>query len=536
MQLERRISRVNLLLLSIGSIIGSGWLFGSLYSAQIAGPGAILSWIIGGVLIMFLALPFAELCTLLPISGGSVAYMTISHGKISGAIFAWISWLWTVIVPPIEAQAIIQYSSGYFPSLFDSATQQLSGTGFLTALAIMLVFTLINIVGVKFMAETNKFIVFWKLIIPVTVAILLLSFNPHFENLHALEGGFMPYGAKGILNAISVGGISMSFFGFQTVFFLAGETQEPRKAIPFALFGSLVFCVALYLILQLGFLVALPADSLVGGWSKLTFSGDAGPFAGLLLGLGFAFMTKVLYFDAVLSPFGTGVGYVAGSSRILYGMSLQKDAPSVLSRLNRFRIPWVTLVVNFVLGMSFFLPFSGWQAMVAFLSAAIVLSLACGPICFPLFRKHLSDKTRPYALPFGNAFSFLSFYICNLLLQWTGWNTIWKLNLVVGFGIVFVVAKNLISKQKKDHQGFNEDLCLKNFLWFPLYLACASVVSYVGDMGGGLGYVSTAWNFPLVLAYSIFIYWVALKSSLDEKRLRANYDGIVKQHNLTTSF
>ncbi|MBX9840007.1 MAG: amino acid permease, partial [Silvanigrellaceae bacterium] len=70
MQLKRNISKTSLLFLSIGSIVGSGWLFGSFYTAQTAGPAAILSWILGGICVGIIALTFAELSTMLPLSGG----------------------------------------------------------------------------------------------------------------------------------------------------------------------------------------------------------------------------------------------------------------------------------------------------------------------------------------------------------------------------------------------------------------------------------------------------------------------------------
>ena len=525
MQLKRNISKTSLLFLSIGSIVGSGWLFGSFYTAQTAGPAAIISWILGGLCVGMIALIFAELSTMLPLSGGSTAYSLISHGKMTGAIFAWITWLWTMVVAPIEVQAVLQYASNYIPNISEKvgASQILTGKGLFLATILMAILSIINVIGVKVMAETNKFVVIWKLIIPVGVAILLLTSKIHPSNL--TSAGFAPFGFNGILSSIAVGGVSFSFFGFQTAIFLAGEAKNPQKSIPFALFGSILASMTLYAVLQLGFILSVEPSSISAGWDKISFSGDSGPLAGIFIGLGFAFMVKVLYFDAILSPFGTAVGFVASSSRILYSMSLQGDAPKSFSKVNRFSIPWVAIVVNFIIGMLFFLPFSGWQSMIAFLSAAIVLSLACGPICLPIFRKKLSNLERPFKLPYANFLSFLAFYVCNLMLQWTGWETVWKLEVAVFLGIIIFVSSHLLNKNTR-----NEKLHLKSFIWLVVYLILSGVISYLGTYNGGIGKISMKMDFMVVALSSLIVFILAQKTALDDNQSKKIYNKLIRDH------
>lgn len=525
MQLKRNISKTSLLFLSIGSIVGSGWLFGSFYTAQTAGPAAIIAWMLGGLCVGIIALTFAELSTMLPLSGGSTAYSLISHGKMTGAIFSWITWLWTMVVAPIEVQAVLQYASNYIPNISHKVNsfETLTGTGLLLATALMALLSIINVIGVKIMAETNNFIVVWKLIIPVGVAILLLTTKTHPSNL--ISSGFAPFGFTGILSSIAVGGVSFSFFGFQTAIFLAGEAKNPQKSIPYALFGSIFASMILYAILQLGFILSVDPTSIALGWDKIRFTGDAGPFAGIFIGLGFAFMVKVLYFDAILSPLGTAVGYVASSSRILYSMSLQSDAPKSFSKVNRFSIPWIAIIANFIIGMLFFLPFSGWQSMIAFLSAAIVLSLACGPICLPIFRKKLPNVERPFKLPYSNVISFIAFYVCNLMLQWTGWNTVWKLEIAVSLGIIIFICSHFLNKKNK-----HEKLHLKSFTWLILYLILSGIISYLGTFGGGVGKISMQMDFVVVAISSLIIYIFAQKTALNDKESKEIYDKLIHEH------
>lgn len=509
MTLKREISRTNMLLLSIGSIVGSGWLFGSFYTAQIAGPSAILSWILGAFFISLIGLTLAEISTMLPFSGGSVTFATLSHGKITGAVFAWITWLWSMAVAPIEVQAVIQYSSNYLPHLLYPESSVLTPKGLFFAGILMLLLSALNMIGVKLMAEANRFIVFWKLVIPVIITAVLIGYKPHFSNL-VLHGGFAPYGIGGILSGISNGGVAMSFFGFQTSIFLAGEAENPQKSIPFALFGSLFFCMVLYAALQFGFVVSVdPASLSSGGWKDIYFQGAAGPFAGILIGLGVFWAAKILYFDAVLSPLGTGLGYVAASSRILYSMALQKDAPAFLSKTNRFSIPWVAILINFVFGMFLFLPFGGWQAMASFLSAAIVLSLVPGPICLPIFRKKFAQLKRPFVLPFHNLISFVAFYICTLLLHWCGWETIKKLDIAIAAGVFIFMTIHLFDLNRP-----RQTLHLKSSIWFFLYLIVSAVCSYCGEFGGGIALISMKSDFILLFFASAFLFWLAQKTTV----------------------
>jgi amino acid transporter len=318
-------------------------------------------------------------------------------------------------------------------------------------------------------------------------------------------GGFMPYGLDGIVGALSHGAIIFSFVGFQAIIFLGKEADNPQKSIPRALFGGLAFATLLYIFLQTSFIMAIPEAALSNGWKNLTFVGDAGPFAGLFIGLGLAWMVYVLNANAIISPTGTGNAYVAAASRILYSMGLQNDAPQWIVKLNRQKIPHVALIVNFVIGMLFFLPFGGWQSMVAFLSSAIVLTLASAPLCLPIFRKIHPDLHRPFKVPAVHFSCFIAFYVCNLLLFWAGWETLSKLYIVIIAGVVVYAVSYVFKWMPR-----SDNLALKSFLWFPAYLLFSGLLSYYKpDVYIGFAYVA---------AYSIVIYVWAQYSAISIKQ------------------
>ena len=114
---SRRISPFLLFMLSMNGIIGSGWLFAPMYAAKIAGPAAIISWLIGGIAAILIALTFAELSTMLPVAGGTAHIPQLSHGAFASFLLSWIAWITSLMLAPIEVQAVLQYSSLFFPSL-----------------------------------------------------------------------------------------------------------------------------------------------------------------------------------------------------------------------------------------------------------------------------------------------------------------------------------------------------------------------------------------------------------------------------------
>ena len=111
--IRRDVGPMALMFTGLGSIIGSGWLFGAWNAAKLAGPGAIWAWVLGAAIIMTIALTYAELGAMFPESGGMVRYGHYSHGSLVGFIAGWANWIAIVSVIPVEAEASVQYMSGW---------------------------------------------------------------------------------------------------------------------------------------------------------------------------------------------------------------------------------------------------------------------------------------------------------------------------------------------------------------------------------------------------------------------------------------
>ncbi len=472
--LKRDISTTNILIASAGGMIGSGWLFSPFISAQIAGSNALISWIIAGIFMLFIALPLCELGTMFPTSGGMTNYPTYTHGKEVGFLFAWTSWLSYVVMTPIEIQAILQYSSHFFPALIipHSSTFTLSGYGYLLAIFIMSFVVVLNSYGIKLLTECNKYASLLKFILPSIAIVTLLNYSPHFDNLQIALSQKKDW--QEIFSALSVGGIAFAFTGFQNGLMLAGEVKNPQRNIPIAILGAVFIGFILYFLLQLSFIVAIPAKYLMQGWQHLSYPGDSGPLVGLTLLLGLGFVATLLMIDAIISPFGTTLVYTAATSRILYGMALNQHLPKLFLKENRHNIPYVTLYANLIVGLLSFLPFPSWQKLVAFLSSASILSYCIGPICLLAMRQLAPTLPRPFKLSAHTFFCYTAFYICNLMLYWCGFAIIWKLCVALFIGLIIT----LLYQRKK----INE--CDASLYWFTAYILSLLFISYLGSFGG----------------------------------------------------
>ena len=209
--LKREVGLIGLMWASVGSIIGSGWLFGAQEGLIAAGPAAMISWIVGGLMMMVLALIHAELGGMYPVSGGTARFPHYAFGGAAGASFGWFSWLQAATVAPIEVSAMITYAQHYSfaESWLNPTTKVLTTTGLIVAVLLMALLTSINFLGIKKLAAVNSAATWWKIAVPLLVILVLSIGNLNTGNFTAADG-FSPDGFHGILAAISTSGIIFS--------------------------------------------------------------------------------------------------------------------------------------------------------------------------------------------------------------------------------------------------------------------------------------------------------------------------------------
>ena len=521
--LRREVGFIGLLWASTGSIIGSGWLFGAQGALASAGPAAIISWVIGAVAILLLALVHAELGGMYPVAGGTARFPHYAFGGAAGASFGWFSWLQAATVAPIEVMAVIQYGQHY--SFADSwmklkgGQHVLTANGIVAAVVLMAIFTGLNFLAVKQLTNTNSAATWWKVAVPLVTIVVLMVTAFHTSNFTAANG-FNPYGAGGVLAAVSTSGIIFALLGFEQADQLAGESSRPQRDIPRAVIGSIVIGAIIYILLQIAFLAALPKSEIGRTWATGGYTAFSGPFANLASLVGLGGLATILYIDAVISPAGTGLIYTTGASRVSYGLSRNGYVPRAFETTDRRGIPWVGLIAAFVVGCICFLPFPSWRSLVGLITSASVLMYAGAPLSLGVFRNRLPEASRPFRLPGASVLSPLAFVVANFLILWSGWTTDWKLGVAILIGYVILIA-NVVFKLNPT----KPQLDMHAAVWLPVYLVGMGLIVYLSDFGPLKNPVFPLWwDMVAVAAFGLAIYYWAMRVALPTERIQETID------------
>jgi amino acid transporter len=518
--LRREIGLIGATWASETSIIGSGWLFGAWFAVMIAGPAAIYGWLIAGVMIVILALLHAELGGMYPIAGGTARFPHLAYGSVAGISFGFFSWLQAVVVAPVECFAVMTYGSYYWHSLI-KANGFVSTTGFIMTIILMAIFTGINFLAVRLFARVNNVITWWKVIIPcLTIIILFFKFHPGNFSPH---GGFMPNGIKAVFTAIPAAGIVFAYLGFEQADQLAGEVKNPARNLPRAIIIACLLGTVIYILLQVVFIGAMNPDQLTKGFGAITNPLITnGPFAGVAALAGLGFWATILRIDAFVSPFGTGLIYQTSTSRVGYGLARNRYFPQIFQSVDRNGVPWFSLIMAFVFGCFFLLPFPSWQDLVGLVTGASVLMYAGAPLSLGSFRRKLPDAERPYAIPAAWLLSPLAFVICSMLIYWSGFTVVWKLGACIVIGYILVGISMAFDKQRPPLEW-------KSAYWLLPYLIGMGIISWQGQYSGetstapplNTGHIPFWWDFLVVTGFSLAIYYWAIFTALPREETLA---------------
>jgi amino acid transporter len=524
-RLRRDVGRIALLFTSVGSVIGSGWLLGALNATKIAGPAAIISWVAGAAAVMVLAIVHAELGGMLPVGGGNARFPHLAFGSLVGFGMGWIYWLGAVTLAPVEVEAALQYSTKYtdkwfgFNVVHEVAGQTvLTGAGYAVAAVLMLLFTLLNLWGVSRLAKANTAVVWWKIIVPF-VAVIALALTQFKASNFTAGDGFAPAGLKGILSAMATGGVIFAYQGFEQAIQFGGESSNPKRNIPFAVMGSMIVGTVLYILLQLVFVGALDPAAAKHGWAHLSFTNDVGPFAGLATLLGLGWLATILYIDAVLSPAGTGLVYTGASARISYALGRNGYIPHTFDRLSKRGVPWVSVIFAFAVGMIVFLPFPGWQKLVAFITSASLIIYAAQCVSVAALRRQLPDVQRPFRVPAMPVLAPVSFAIANLIVLFSGWATYWKLLVAIAIGFALLAVSN--ATRPKDARVA---LDWRAGSWMVPWLLGLGVISYLASFDGGKSTLKFGVDMIVCAVFALGVYFVALRLRLPDEAAQRYFE------------
>jgi amino acid transporter len=511
------------------SIIGSGWLFASWKAAYSTGTGAIIAWILAGIAIMVLALVHAELGAMYPVAGGTARFPHFAFGSVAGISFGFFSWVQAVTIAPVEVFAVMGYAAYYWPGLI-KANGAVSSSGLIWSVVLMAVFTAVNFLAMRLFNRVNSTIMWWKIAIPVaTIIILLFKFHPKNFGSH---GGWTPLGTKALFAAIPGAGIVFAYLGFEQADQLAAEVKDPQRNLPRAIILAMLIGTAVYILLQVVFIGAIQPGTLGHGWAALATNKGLikGPLAFIAGAAALGWLATILRIDAFISPSGTGLIYVTSTSRVSYGLARNRYYPQIFAKTDSRGVPWFSVIAAFVLGLVFLLPFPSWTALVNIITDASLFMYAGAPLAMGVFRRQLPHANRPYRMPAGMVLAPISFVVANLIIYWAGFLTIWKLGIVLLVGYVIIAGFMAFDSQRPKLEW-------KSALWLPAYVIGMGLISWQGAYSGGAvkaplntNNIPFGWDFLVVTAFSLIIYYWAHYTSLSPEQIEANVQSQIAAH------
>lgn len=515
--LKREIGPIGLTALAVGGIIGSGWLFAPMLAAQLAGPAAIVAWLIGSMSMLLLALTFAEISAMFPLPGGIASIPQVTHGNVVSIAMGWTAWLGYLLTAPVEVEATLRYLGRYAPWVFEGASyENLSGAGSGAALGLMVLFVILNALGVKLFTTINTSITWIKVIVPIIISAMFVtsSFDPgNFSE----PSGFAPYGVGGILAAVSSGGVVLSMIGFRHAIDMAGEVRNPGRVVPLAMIAAMLICLLLYLCLQVSFIGALQPADLTNGWSGLHFSHPGGPLASVATALGLLWLVSLMNTTAVISPFGSVLVAVGANARLVLAMTGTRFMPTLFGQLSRYGVPFNALLLNLVIGW-LAVAFLDFSEIVAAHSSLVVLSFIVGPIAVVALRSLAADYPRPFRLPAVGAIGYATFILATLIVYWSGWHTVRILGLALVAGaIIFAIRLPSMDTDRLD---------LQQAAWLLPYCLGVGLLSWLGSFGG-IGMIGEGYDMAICAVFCAFIYRIALRSALSQAQFDRQKDDIL---------
>ena len=418
--LKRQLGPVQLTLLGIGAIIGTGIFVLTAEAGQKAGPGLMFAFIIAAIVCGLAALAYAELAAMIPVSGSAYTY---TYGVL-GELLAWtVGWA-LVLEYAVAAGAVAVGWSGYMNGLLISAGVGLpdflrsgpyaGGTFNLLACLISLVVTGLLVIGTSKSAWVNAGLVVIKvaaLVMFIVIAMPAVK-DPNFEPFLPTGWG-SPLGGIGVLGAAA--SIFFAYVGFDAVSTAAEETRNPNRNVPIGLIGSLGVCTIFYLLVGYAAVGAVGAQpifnaegiALLPGTRELAAACEgnpalvcsAEPLAHVLRLLGFESWGNLIGLAAALALPSVILMMIYGQTRIFFTMSRDGLLPDVLSKVHpTFHTPHVITIITGV-AVSLFAALFPVGVLADISNSGTLFAFLMVAVGVMILRKTQPNRPRPFRTP-----------------------------------------------------------------------------------------------------------------------------------------
>ncbi|HVH09459.1 MAG TPA: amino acid permease [Gemmatimonadales bacterium] len=353
--LKRALGALNLTMLGIGAIIGTGiFVLTGTVAALNAGPAVVLSFILAGVASIFAALCYSEFASLVPMAGSAYTYGYATLGELVAWIIGWdlileyalgavtvaIGWSGYVVSflrdVGIRVPCTLSAARGTVVQCADgtTATALLN----LPAILIIAIITTLLVIGIKESANFNNVIVFLK----VAVVLLFIVGAAHAIN-PANWHPFMPpntgvrgeFGWTGVMTGAGI--VFFAYIGFDAVSTAAQEAKNPQRDMPIGIIGSLLICTVLYILVS----------GIATGVTPYKELNVPDPIAVAADRAGLGWMASLIKLGAIAGLSSVILVMLLGQSRVFYSMARDGLLPPVVNKVHpRFQTPYITSIIT----------------------------------------------------------------------------------------------------------------------------------------------------------------------------------------------
>ncbi|WP_347266622.1 amino acid permease [Paracoccus sp. (in: a-proteobacteria)] len=405
--LERGLKNRHIQMIALGGAIGTGLFYGSAASIQLVGPGIIVSYLIGGLVIYLIMRMLGEMSTEEPVAGAFSHFAYKYWGEFPGFLAGWNYWFLYVLVSMAELTVVGLYVSYWFPDF----------PAWASALIVLVSVTGLNLLNVRFFGEMEFWFALVKVLavvgmIVLGIAVIVLGLGGEATGVSNLwsHGGFFPNGVNGLLLSLVV--IMFSFGGTELIGITAGEADDPKTSIPRAvrqvMWRILIFYVG-----------ALTVMMILFPWNQVGMEGS--PFVTIFSKLGIGSAAHILNFvvlTAAISVYNSGM---YSNGRMLYSLAEQGNAPRIFTRLSANRVPYAAILFSsactlVIVGINLLIPEGAFMKVMAVATAAATITWAMIIIVHLKFRKARSGKATTFPAPFYPLANYLCLAFLALVL------------------------------------------------------------------------------------------------------------------------
>lgn len=407
-QLKQTLGALDLVLLGVGAIVGTGiFILPGTVAATNSGPAIIFSFIIAAIVCALAGMCYSEFSSSVPVTGSAYTYAYIVFGELIAWLVGWALVLeYGLAVASVATgwssylSALLEGFNVAIPKTISGPFNPAEGTYInIPAIAIVLAIAFLLTLGVQESAKLNKIMVFIK----VGVILLFIGVGMFYVE-PANWQPFMPFGVQGIMSGAAL--VFYAYLGFDAVSSAAEEVKNPQRNLPIGIIGSLFICTLLYVAVSLVLTGMIP-------YTRLNVS-DPVSFAMQIIHQDWA--AGIISLGAVVGMMTVILVMLYGGTRLLYAIGRDGLLPRTMYELNKkhktpVKNTWIfSILIAFCAGI---IPLSKLAELVNIGTLFAFTIVSIGVI---FLRKNKNIQSGGFKVPLFPILPVISFILCIFLI------------------------------------------------------------------------------------------------------------------------